>query len=88
MDRYTIDIQHLTVEKWLDNLDEYLLNNSTLNGLNSIAYLQLLLTLMIEFTSKSDEDNQQFVGYILKSLLKQMTFLKKDNQQDLIKRTL
>ncbi|CAF4400749.1 unnamed protein product, partial [Rotaria magnacalcarata] len=58
------------------NLDEYLLNNSTLNGLNSIAYLQLLLTLTIEFASKSDEQNQQFVHYILKSLLRQMTFLK------------
>ncbi|CAF5097315.1 unnamed protein product, partial [Rotaria magnacalcarata] len=32
------DLKHLIVEKLLDNLDEYLLNNSTLNGLNSIAY--------------------------------------------------
>ncbi|CAM4878013.1 unnamed protein product [Rotaria socialis] len=84
------DLKHLIVEKLLDNLDEYLLNNSTLNGLNSIAYLQLLLTLTIEFASKSDEQNQQFVHYILKSLLRQMTFLKDANQtmtNDLIKRT-
>ncbi|CAF4256832.1 unnamed protein product, partial [Rotaria sp. Silwood2] len=84
------DLKHLIVEKLLDNLDEYLLNNSTLNGLNSIAYLQLLLTLTIEFASKSDNNNQEFVHYILKSLLKQMTFLKDINQNntnDLIKRT-
>jgi E3 ubiquitin-protein ligase UBR4 len=80
------DLKHLIVEKLLDNLDEYLLHNSTLNGLNSIAYLQLLLTLTIEFASKSGEDNQQFVRYILKSLLRQMTFLK-DQNQDLIQRT-
>ncbi|CAF3538830.1 unnamed protein product [Rotaria sp. Silwood1] len=84
------DLKHLIVEKLLDNLDEYLLNNSTLNGLNSIAYLQLLLTLTIEFASKSDVNNQQFVHYILKSLLRQMTFLKDinhNNMNDLIKRT-
>jgi hypothetical protein len=80
------DLKHLIVEKLLDNLDEYLLNNKQLNGLNSIAYLQLLLTLTIEFASKSDENNQQFVRYILKSLLRQMTFIK-DNNQELIKRT-
>jgi E3 ubiquitin-protein ligase UBR4 len=80
------DLKHLIVGKLLDNLDEYLLKNSNLNGLNSIAYLQLLLTLTIEFASKSDETNQQFVRYILKSLLRQMTFLK-DNHQDLIQRT-
>ncbi|CAF3628387.1 unnamed protein product [Adineta steineri] len=80
------ELKHLIVEKLLDNLDEYLLNNSTLNGLNSIAYLQLLLTLTIEFASKSDENNQQFVHYILKSLLRQMTFIK-ENNENLIKRT-
>ncbi|CAF4368185.1 unnamed protein product, partial [Rotaria sp. Silwood2] len=58
------DLKHLIVEKLLDNLDEYLLNNSILNGLNSIDYLQLLLTLTIDFASKSEEDNQQFVRYI------------------------
>ncbi|CAF1322792.1 unnamed protein product, partial [Rotaria sordida] len=84
------DLKHLIVEKLLDNLDEYLLNNTQLNGLNSIAYLQLLLTLTIEFASKSDHDNQQFVHYILKSLLRQMIFLKdinQNNMNDLIKRT-
>ncbi|UJR08441.1 hypothetical protein I4U23_012711 [Adineta vaga] len=80
------DLKHLIVEKLLDNLDEYLLHNSTLRGLNSIAYLQLLLTLTIEFASKSDEENQQFVHYIFKSLLRQMTFLK-DTNDDLIQRT-
>ncbi|CAF1250057.1 unnamed protein product, partial [Adineta ricciae] len=80
------DLKHLIVEKLLDNLDEYLLNNTALNGLNSIAYLQLLLTLTIEFASKSDEESQQFVHYILKSLLRQMVFLK-ETDDELIRRT-
>ena len=84
------DLKHLIVEKLLDHLDEYLLNNSKLNGINSIAYLQLLLTLTIEFASKSNENSQQFVHFILKSLLRQMTFLKDTNENhmnDLIERT-
>ena len=82
------DFKHLIVQKLLDNLETNLLQNRELNGVNAIAYLQLLLTLTIEFASKSDEDNRNFVRSILKRLLGQMTFLKDQPSIDeLIQRT-
>ncbi|CAF3914476.1 unnamed protein product [Rotaria sordida] len=62
------DLKDLIVVKFLDNHDQYLLNNRELNRFYSIAYLQLLLILTIEFPSKSLNDNQQFLHYIFKTL--------------------
>ena len=78
------DLKHLIVEKLLDNLDECLLyGKQNLNGTNAIAYLQLLLSLTIEFASKFDEDNHQFIRYIIKSLLRLMIFIKDMHRIDL-----
>ena len=64
---------------------EKLLPNPALNGLNTVAYLQFLLTLTIEFASKSDEANREFVRWIRQRLLEQITFL--HSTTDLIQRT-
>ncbi|CAF3892408.1 unnamed protein product, partial [Rotaria sp. Silwood1] len=52
------DVKHLIVKKLLNKLDEYLLHNSTLNDLNSINYLQLLLTLTIAILVHPNECEQ------------------------------
>ncbi|CAF1321785.1 unnamed protein product [Rotaria sp. Silwood1] len=58
------DLKHLIVKKLLNKLDEYLLNNSTLNDLNSINYLQLLLTLTIDILVYPNEC-EQYIDLLL-----------------------
>ncbi|CAF0847863.1 unnamed protein product, partial [Didymodactylos carnosus] len=72
-------MKRLIVEKLLENIEpELMMENS---GINSIAYLQLLLTLTIEFASQNKD--KDFVEYIIKTLLKQMIFIKNIKEIDL-----